>query len=430
MPPPPTALPLYVARHLLLARLLLLFVLRLLPLRLLLEQLLLADPLLLLLQLGAEPRLPLLLGQPAPALGARVAREAQVLHHLDARGEGLAGGRHVGVVHAGGARTLPAAARPPVAELGARLLPAPVDERLLGGRLALGAALRPGRLLRLGLARRLGLGLGPLALLLGALIRRPVAHRLRLVHLLLRARQHPPLRVVLEALLGTAPLGGALDGEELPAVLEQLAARLRKGGRRGSASGRPRVRGVCGGDLASVWGASAREGVDGKGGGGRVPSRCTRRGRRPAPALVRCRAAAPRPPVRSRGGSALSHTRRATGEGSQLAWPRSGGSSSRLRSESEACFLSCDAKSSKALRGLRSSPDFFRFPEGESIGDGLLPLAPAPEDEAGLGLAGLAAGRGEGGAAGTRTGACATAGFGGGAGAGAGACETAVARSM
>ena len=87
MPPPPTALPLYVARHLLLARLLLLFVLRLLPLRLLLEQLLLADPLLLLLQLGAEPRLPLLLGQPAPALGARVAREAKVLHHLDARGE-------------------------------------------------------------------------------------------------------------------------------------------------------------------------------------------------------------------------------------------------------------------------------------------------------------------------------------------------------
>ena len=152
--------------------------------------------------------------------------------------------------------------------------------------------------------------------------------------------------------------------------------------------------------------------------------------RRPAPALVRCRAAAPRPPVRSRGGSALSHTRRATGEGRRLAWPRSGGSSSRLRSESEACFLSCDAKSSKALRGLRSSPDFFRFPEGESIGDGLLPLAPAPEDEAGLGLAGLAAGRGEGGAAGTRTGAGAAAGFGGGAGAGAGACETAVARSM
>ena len=100
---------------------------------------------LLLLQLGAEPRLPLLLGQPAPALGARVAREAQVLHHLDARGEGLAGGRHVGVVHAGGARTLPAAARPPVAELGARLLPAPVDERLLGGRLARLAALRRGR---------------------------------------------------------------------------------------------------------------------------------------------------------------------------------------------------------------------------------------------------------------------------------------------
>ena len=172
---PPPALPLYRARRLLLARLLLLLVLRLLPLRLLLELLLLAGLLLLLLQLGAEPRLPLLLGQPAPALGARVAREAQVLHHLDARGEGLAFGRHVGVVHAGGARTLPAAARPPVAELGAGLLPAPVDERLLGGRLALGAALRPRLLLRLGLARRLGPGLGPLALLLGAHIRRPVA---------------------------------------------------------------------------------------------------------------------------------------------------------------------------------------------------------------------------------------------------------------
>ena len=37
---------------------------------------LLADLLLLLLQLGAEPRLPLLLGQPAAVLGARVAREA------------------------------------------------------------------------------------------------------------------------------------------------------------------------------------------------------------------------------------------------------------------------------------------------------------------------------------------------------------------
>jgi len=161
MPPPPTAFPLYVARHLLLARLLLLFVLRLEPLRLLLEQLLLADPLLLLLQLGAEPRLPLLLGQPAPALGARVAREAKVLHHLDARGEGLAGGRHVGVVHAGGARTLPAAARPPVAELGARLLPAPVDRRLLGG-LRRGLWRRGARLnttlLSLGRGRGRGLG--------------------------------------------------------------------------------------------------------------------------------------------------------------------------------------------------------------------------------------------------------------------------------
>jgi len=80
MPAPSTAAPLYRARCLLLARLLLVLVLllglRLKPLRLLLEQLLLADLLLLLLQLGAEPRLPLLLGQPAAALGARVAREA------------------------------------------------------------------------------------------------------------------------------------------------------------------------------------------------------------------------------------------------------------------------------------------------------------------------------------------------------------------
>ena len=179
------------------------------------------------------------------------------------------------------------------------------------------------------------------------------------------------------------------------------------------------------GGVMRVWGGVMGGGMRVSGG----VSRCTRRGRPPGPALARCRAAAPRPPVRSRGGSAR-HARMATGKGGWLAWPRSGGSSSRLRSESEACLLCCDAKSSKALRGLRSSPDlenFRLFPEGESIGDGLLPLGPAPDDEAGLGLAGLAAGRGEGGAAGTRTGACATAGFGGGAGAG--ACEAAVARS-
>ena len=118
------------------------------------------------------------------------------------------------------------------------------------------------------------------------------------------------------------------------------------------------------------------------------------------------------------------------GDGAWITWPRSGGSSSRLRSESEACLLCCDAKSSKALRGLRSAPDlenFRLFPEGESIGDGLLPLGPAPEEEADLCLAGLAAGRGEGTEAGTRAGACATTGFGDGAGAG--ACEAAVALS-
>ena len=201
-----------------------------------------------------------------------------MLHHLDARGEGLARGRHVGVVHAGCARTLPVAARPPVAELGARLLPAPVDQRLLGGRLPLGAARRPRRrLLRLGLCRRLGFGLGSLALLLGALILRTAARRLLLVRLLLRARQPAPQAEVLEPLLGAAPLGGALDGEELAAVLEQLAARLRNGGGRGSASGRPTGPGVgcvgcvgCvgGGRLGFCVGRVGEGGVEGGGGGG------------------------------------------------------------------------------------------------------------------------------------------------------------------